>query len=246
MLEDVYRQNYLWKENWRHICFNVLNENWDWVNLTSGKERTGKTNHSFWNARVCSDYGLKFDWTSKLSNVFFGEKDLYQKLLAVPPKSFVVLDEGAEMLFSRRAMERANISLIQLLMAYGTRNIILQINIPSFRYIDKYIRQRRISSLEIVKSFPHTILRNGERYHTRIRGFYQAYNGTSARKASGGELGGQEKLLRNAGYHGYLPGFKDYWPDIWAAYEERKMEFLLNKSKKTQVEGKKEAKEVDW
>ena len=61
-LKQVWSENYLWRENLRHLCYNIKEQNWDALGVNSGRERTGKSDHSLWQAATASDYGLNFDW----------------------------------------------------------------------------------------------------------------------------------------------------------------------------------------
>lgn len=218
-----------------HIAFNVQKNNWDWLHLNSGMERGGKSNFSLAQAKFLSDLGLKFDWSPELKNIVFIEPNISEKLFNIENQSIVVLDEGGEMLLSRQAMKREVVDIVQTLMVYGAKNIFLIINIPDWRWIDKYVRESRVRSLCNVQTYPRYIETPDGVRVTRDRGFYSMYSRRKILDACARE----PPQLGRPNFSGRFNDFSADYPDIWANYTAKKMRFLEDKARKKEVEKRK-------
>lgn len=213
------------KGNLDNFAYNVKKHNWDWLHINSGMERSGKSGFSLFMARFLSEEcGLKFDWSPDLKNVFFFEKNLAAKMMKISDKSVVLLDEGGEMLMSRRAMEKEVVNIIQTLMIYGSKNIFLIINIPDWRWLDKYVRESRIRSLCVVRTRPRFVLDEGKRRVIRERGYYSFYARQPVVNASR-----NDDELGKAGFRGRFGNFARAYPREWECYSAKKTAFLENK-----------------
>ena len=222
-------------KNFEHVAGMVLKDNYDWLHLSSGMERSGKSVFSLWLAKILSERsGLKFDWKG-LSTVFFDEANLDKKLMNVPNGSVVILDEAGENLFSRKSITSQQINLVQTLMAYGSKNIFLILNIPSWRFIDKFVRVSRIKSLAIVKTQPRVVAEGEGQRHTRGRGYFSLYTRSNVLKASR-VIAGQEGKLRNPAFFGYFHDFKTYYPREWEVYNRKKWDYLNRKGKEKKID----------
>ena len=211
--------------NLTDVAWNVQHENWDWLHLNSGIERGGKSSFALWQAKYMSDLGFHFDWSKDMKHVFFYEPKVHEKMMALPNKSVAILDEGGEMLFSRKSIDRMVIKLIQTLMIYGSKNIFLIINIPDWRWLDKYVRCSRVRSLTTIRT--HGKLRR-DGILRRQRGFYEAYSRRQVMWASETDYGS----LGRPSFYGSFPAFKWYYPTQWGYYSHHKTEFLKQKSVK--------------
>lgn len=211
--------------NFKHAGGMVIKDNWDWLHVTAGMERSGKTGFSFWLAMILNKYsGLKFDWQN-LSTVYFNEPNLSKRLMNVPDKSIVILDEAGEAMFSRKSIEKAQINLVQTLMAFGAKNVFLICNIPNWRWLDKYVRQERIKSLAVIKTRGSLIEDGGKQRGTRRRGYFSIYPRKQVLRASR-TFAGQEGKLRDPSFFGYFPDFKYSYPKVWEVYSKQKWDYL--------------------
>lgn len=213
------------ESNLRDVSRMVLTENWDWLHLNSGMERGGKSSFGLFQAKFLSEQGLNFDWSPALSHIFFLEPNLSSKMMALPDRSVAILDEGGEAMFSRDAIDRAVKDVIKTLMIYGSKNIFLIINIPNWRWIDRYVRESRVRSLAQIFTFPKTVNDAGVLRVTRSRGFFSLYSRKQVLKASRSEF--QE--LRDPLHTGRFGNFAVDYPKEWAWYAAKKTAFLDSK-----------------
>lgn len=222
------------QSNMADILTAIQEDNWDWLHLNSGIERGGKSSFALYLAKSASENGLIFDWSPKLKHVFFFEPNLAKKMLDLPDKSVAIIDEGGEVLFSRKAIEKEVIDIIQTLMIYGSKNILLIINIPDWRWIDKYIRLARVRSLAKIRTYPYLIKKTNCRPRMkRARGFYEMYTRKQVIRAS--RVVNQQNNDSDLGkpyYDGRVPFFGLQYPTEWEWYSQKKVEFLKNKKEK--------------
>ena len=211
----------------------VLRDNWDWLLINSGIERGGKSSFSLFQAKYASAHGLKFDWSPALKHVFFYERNLSEKMMNIPDKSVVIIDEGGEVLFSRKAIENEVIKIIQTLMIYGSKNILLIINIPDWRWIDKYIRLARVRSLAHIKTQPYLKEQRGGGYRMkRARGYYDFYTRKQVIAASRNTGNQPEGVLDRPRFAGRTSFFGSFYGKEWGWYSKKKTAFLEEKKKK--------------
>lgn len=217
--------------NLTDFCYNIKKHGWDWLHVNSGLERGGKSSFSLQLARKIHGNGLSFDWQN-LDNLYFWEKDLAKKLLKVPNQSLVIIDEGAENMFSRQALKKEVTDVIQTLMVYGMKEIFLIINIPDWRWIDSYIRKSRVRSLAVVKTRPRYVKTTEGQRMIRERGFYYWYTRRAVRRASLGSELNQKTTLGTPLFTGKIGAFQNEpgCKDIWQKYLDKKNQFLIEKS----------------
>ena len=224
--------------NLKDISYNVLKNNWDWVHLNYGLERGGKSGKSLLMAKELEKLGLKFDWSPDLPLVHFWEENMSKKLMNVPDKSIVIIDEGGENLLSRRAMEKEVVEIIQTLMVYGAKNVFLIINIPDWRWIDRYVRQSRVRSIARVRTFASAVEVEGETRFSRERGYYSFYSRRKVLMASNAV----EAKLGKPSFSGRFPNFASEYPADWKNYSEKKNNFLLNYWKRKEEQAAKKSR----
>jgi len=206
-------------------------ENWDWLHINSGMERGGKSSFALFQAKYFSEQGLAFDWSPALSHIFFLEPNLSAKLMSLPDKSVAILDEGGEGLFSRDAIDRVVKDVIKTLMIYGSKNIVLIINIPNWRWIDRYVRESRVRSMTEIFTFPKATADAGSPSGFRVtqrRGFYSLYSRNQVLKASRSEF----RDLGPPLYSGRFGNFAVSYPTEWSWYVAKKLAFLEAKREK--------------
>lgn len=210
--------------NFMDITYSIRNLSWDWLNVNSGIERGGKSDFGLSQAWWLShEGGMKFDWSPAMSNVFFYEPAMAEKMMTVPDESVVIIDEGGETLFSRKAMKREVSEIIQTLMRYGSKRIFLIINIPDWRWIDRYIRTSRVRSLIKIKTKAQKIMVDGRLTMVRERGFYRFYTRNMVKRASK-----KKEHLGDPAFFGVFESFGKEHPEEYAWYKAKKDAFLVS------------------
>lgn len=208
--------------NLKDIAYLIHHHNFDWAHLNSGLERGGKSGFAlllaWFLSKVC---GMKFDWSPAMSHVFFYDANTAEKMMNIENGSVVILDEGGEALFSRKAMSAIAIEVVQTLMRYGSKNIFLIINIPDWRWIDKYVRTSRVRSLARIRTKPKRVKVEGEWRVIRERGFYRFHSRKQVIRATR-----MKEKLGEPVFAGRFPDFRKEHPQEWAWYEVKKFAFL--------------------
>lgn len=209
----------------------ILHENWDWLHLNSGMERGGKSSLALFQAKFLSEQGLKFDWSPALSHVFFLEPNLSAKMMSLPDKCVAILDEGGEAMFSRDAIDRTVKDVIKTLMIYGSKNVFLIINIPNWRWIDRYVRESRVRSMAEIFTFPKATVDAGSPSGFRVsqkRGFFSLYSRNQVLQASRSDF----RQLSAPLHSGRFGNFATAHPKEWEWYVAKKVAFLESKREK--------------
>ncbi len=139
-----------------------LSKNNDYVIAVVGKEGEGKSTFA---AQLCSVIDPdKFN----VDHMCLTEIELFDNFLHNTPKQAMSIDEGAFMLFSRDAMTTLTKKTTKLFMTIRQKRLFITICIPSYKSLDKYIRQDRIGMLIDI----------------RQKGDYQAYVGPALEKVN--------------------------------------------------------------
>lgn len=212
------------------IAREVWYNDFDWLFLISGGERTGKSDLENWLAKFFQNRGFHFSLDPEKKHLLLFEKSLSNVLLNLPRHSVVCIDEGGEVLFSRESMKRNNVEIIKTLQAMGAMGHIVIICLPNWRWVDKYVRQQRVKTLIRVISHPKRV---GD-FVTRERGFYRFYNQKQVVYATK-----FNKPLGRPPFAGRYSAFKSVFPADWKEYLDRKWSYLAGKA---EVEQKKASK----
>lgn len=77
-------------------------------------------------------------------NIAYTRDEVEKKIIALPDKTGLIIDEGGRSLYRREWMKAGNISLIKLFQQLRFKNQAIFINIPPFFSLDKDIRDKRI------------------------------------------------------------------------------------------------------
>lgn len=177
----------------------LLNEHsYDWLNVVTGGEGTGKSTLSL---RICRYVDPDFS----VDQVVYTAEDFMDTARQLPPGSAIDVDEGALVFFSRDAMKTETKEAIQFLTGVRERNLFININVPDFFLLDKYIREHRVKSLCRVVN----------------RGWFHFY---SKKRVQDLHRDGNRTIWPN-------PNFRDSWTkmegEFWQQYRERKQEQLF-------------------
>ena len=128
----------------------------DAIILLTGYEGTGKSTLGLHSILYMDDHlgeVVENNPRKILERVAFTPRDVYRTLYKLEPGEAFMVDEGANMLFSRDAMTSTNKKLVKTLMtAVRTLNLIMVINIQNIAYVDSYIRDHRaLCWLHVIK-----------------------------------------------------------------------------------------------
>jgi len=117
-----------------------LTKNRDWVSVVDGQEGEGKTTFA---VNYCAWISPRFN----IDNVCFGQQDFLENLKYSKPGDSILVDEGANFLFSRDAMQTATRNSIKIFTQVRFKSNHICIAIPNFHIIDSYLREHRTRSL---------------------------------------------------------------------------------------------------
>lgn len=112
----------------------------DWIHVNIGQEGSGKSTL----ALRMAEY---FDKNFSVDNIVFTPQGFINRSKEVDKYSAIVVDEGANVFYSRDAMKKEVKSAIKFLTQMRELNLFIIINIPNFFIIDKYLREHRTKSM---------------------------------------------------------------------------------------------------
>lgn len=124
----------------------IQSKGWDGVIIVDGKERSGKSTLGM----ACGWFMSNKQLTEK--NFATGLGDVTKKIVNLPDKSVIILDEGSLMFSSKDYANKAQRQLIKILDVVGQKNLIFIICLPCFFDLNKTIAVRR--SLFLLHVYP--------------------------------------------------------------------------------------------
>lgn len=123
----------------------LLPQDKDWVNIVVGPERSSKSVDSH---VLCAIV----DPTFCVKRVTFPTAEFRKEVMRAKRYTAVSQDEGAETWMSLDANSIESKRMVRLFMEVGERNLFINIVIPDFRYLNKYLKGHRANSLIHVTS----------------------------------------------------------------------------------------------
>lgn len=114
----------------------LVKQNWDFVTLLTGIEGGGKSSLG---ESICSYLDPKFD----LSKIVFNPNSFMEAVEKLPRKSAILYDEAYSGLSSRGTLTEVNRALIQKFSEIRSKNLYIEICMPNFWEMDKYIAMWR-------------------------------------------------------------------------------------------------------
>jgi len=124
-------------------CYNIqkqLTKDRDYFTVIDGQEGEGKTTLA---VNQCAWVSPSFN----MDDVCFTFEDFLRRLKVSNPGDSILVDEGANLLFSRDAMQRDNRGAIKIVTQVRYKCIHICIAIPNFHIIDTYVREHRTKLL---------------------------------------------------------------------------------------------------
>jgi len=146
-------------KNFQSVANKVRNEDWDYLTILDGPERTGKSNAGLQiqlildpdlaRAVDCADYG------KVLSRVAWDFESMVGIVSSLPPGSADMYDESG--LLGRNASSKLNRRMVRVMTTIGLKNCAHVWVFPSFHMLDPYLRYHRART----RGYVHTM--RGER-----------------------------------------------------------------------------------
>jgi hypothetical protein len=153
--KEYYMDGYL-KAN-LDVAKNKVKEDFDWVFLVDGRERSGKSVFALQMAYYC-------DSSFCLDRVCFTADEFKKAVLKAEPYTAVIYDEAFTGLSSKDTMSRTNKALVEMLMEIGQKNLFIFIVLPTFYALTTYVGLFRSCALL------HVTMKSFE------RGYFSFYN----------------------------------------------------------------------
>jgi len=139
MLTERFRKNIL------NIITLVHNNDWDWLWVNDGDERSGKSSLSMQILLIAepklNDKVLSADYKPVLSRIAWNFDAWIDVLKTLKPGSVSLYDEAS--LLGREAMKEHNLRMIRILTTVGMRNNLMLMTFPDIYMLDPYIRDGR-------------------------------------------------------------------------------------------------------
>ena len=180
----------------------VREQDWDWLWVTDGRERVGKTAFSTLVLLTAEseilDAVLGADYSIALSRYSWDFDDMLDTVQSLAPGSALCYQEAS--MLGREAMRTWNLRMVRVMSTIGSRNILYLLTFPRFSMLDPYLRWRTRSRTYV-------------RTHRGVRGWARCYY--RARAETDGDDG-----LRYA----FDTMFRDpakCLPELWAKLREK-------------------------
>lgn len=142
----------------------VREHDWDWVWVTYGRERVGKTAFStlvlFTAEPILYEDILIGSYEKPLARFTWDFDDMVDSVQVLPRGSALCYQESS--MLGREAMKRWNIRMVKVMTTIGSRNILFLLTFPKFSMLDPYLRLRARTTTHI-------------RTHHRSRGYARCY-----------------------------------------------------------------------
>ncbi len=198
----------LLKKNLDWAARQIYAANIDWVHCCEGPEGSGKTTLAL---QICKHVDPSFD-ASRVGFNFAQINEVIDSLAGNTKGKAILLDEGAESLFSRDAMKKDNRDFLKLFMRFRKLNLFVVLCIPSFLTLDRLLRSNRVKSLTSCEF-------DFDEHNNLKQGHFSAYS--------------YEKVKQIAQYGEYpRPDFTDYFrftdvdPALWKTVQDKNFAFL--------------------
>lgn len=117
-----------------------LRQDRDWVNLTFGRERVGKTTLSH---IICAIVDPNYD----TRRIVFPTAELRWAIARSKPYQAINQDEGAETWLSTDASTAETRKMVRSFMQIGAKNLFVNVNIPDAGMINRYMKSHRAASV---------------------------------------------------------------------------------------------------
>lgn len=201
---------------------NMAQNDLDWMHINVGVEGSGKSTLMM---HACKYVDPDFNE----DKIFFDNDNFYDYVNTAPKQSAIMLDEGAEALYSRTFASEGNIKLNKLLMRIRYRNLFIGVNIPDFQMIDNYIRNFRARSLTRceMRFNPETLLME--------RGNFEYFNWKKIKQIHRAKKTGVT-IYGQPNWRGHFKEFEDR--ELWQRYLKKKEDYFSDKGLEEKTKGR--------
>ena len=193
----------------------------DWFMPISGRERSGKTALGTY----CCAYD---DKNFGIDRYFYGVDPFLKASESLPNGASVLLDEGGEFMFNRDWQSQQSKDLAKALMVCGFKNLFMVFIMPSFSFMDKFIRIHRASALLSTEFW------FDDRFQVPVRGWFRAYGAEKLGRIRVSQNG--RAVFPHEDFREHVPFVGDLYPELWSQYKEleskRKPQLLKDKVRK--------------
>lgn len=177
---------------------------WDQVVVITGRERSGKSDFA-----LHLVYRLMDEKGDPLQNIAWTHEEFADKVLNAKMFDIVWMDEAGEALFSQEWMKKEQKELVRAFLRSGIKRLIPIIVLPHISLLNKQLRERRV--LWWVEVYAAD---------WGLRGYAQI------RKAPIKQNPFRVETYWRGEFTVKFPPFSSMYPDIWARYEQAKLEAL--------------------
>ncbi len=118
----------------------MIKKKFDLVLVIDGMERSGKST-------LAMQIAYYFDPTFNLGRVCFTASEFRKAVIEAKNRQAIIMDEAMSVLFTRQAMSKTNIELIQIFGECGQKELILIVVLPTIFTLDNYIAIHRSRAL---------------------------------------------------------------------------------------------------
>jgi hypothetical protein len=218
ILERIYTEDIYGDGNRRPLTEFLILNNIDWIDITTGDERAGKTTLSYIKCRLANpNFGVD-DYT-------LGLEEFLKRIDTCPQGSAVLCDEGGDAFISKLAMSRKSIKATQQLMKIGEKNLFICINISDLSLLERYIKNHRLKCLCRVRiKYKNGVL---------TRGIVEIYTRKQTRQIRK-TVDGNMKYPKPAGVDVFSAIPED--DPLWIACKAKKDVYIKFKRKEKEVE----------
>lgn len=214
--QEYYMDGYLHSN--LSIAKKVIREDWDFLYIIDGKERSGKS-------LFAQQVGKFVDPSLNIDKIVFTPEQFEQAVDQAEPYSCIIYDEAYGGLGSRATMSTVNRTIVKMLTEIGYKNLFILIVLPSIHILDHYVSLWRSRGLFHIYT--------GDKWE---RGFFCAYNEDSKR----------ELILTGKKIYSYKFTKPDFYGRFTNKYTVNKEEYLKKKREATKIlQKKKETLEED-
>ena|SRR3990167_4022566 len=112
----------------------------DYLIIVIGREGIGKST-------LCSQLCAAIDHNFSLDKICVEPREVIHSFRICQPGSAIQVDEGALALFSREAMTLGSRNMVKILMTIRAKSFFIVIACPSYKDLDRYLREHRVAML---------------------------------------------------------------------------------------------------
>lgn len=181
----------------------ILKKDNDWLMCVLGYEGSGKSTLAILMA-------LFVDPEFNVSRIVFTPEEFMAAVHDAKPYQAIVVDEGANVFFSRTAMRAESVDVTKLLAQIRFKRLFIVLTMPNYNMLERYVRTHRIKTIAKISK----------------RGMYYFYSPKRVRMVKKGVDGKVEFPSPN-----FLGAWEEYNGELWEEYLKKKDSYVSTGSK---------------